>query len=58
MEKCVGGGEERCGKVCGGVRRDVGRGVQGVRSSIWNSRQLCGIVGIAYGISVLGYRET
>ena len=31
-----------------------GRDVLGMWSSIWNSRELCGIV---YGISVLGYRE-
>ena len=54
--KSVWGCAERLGERCGGERvvGEVSGGVLGVLSSIWNSRELCGIV---YGISVLGYRE-
>ena len=52
VEKCVEGGEkrgvgrsvERCGEVCGGVRevrKDVGRGVQGVLG-MWERCGECG----------------
>ena len=34
MEKCFGGGEERCGKVCGGVRE--------MRGSVLGCEERCG----------------